>query len=181
MEPPHIHFYRALGYSLFQPELERQTPKMYSDAILPDGTISELFGCGCGTCPASKCDLDKPKGGARGDDNPVYILDAYMNFAWHDDGKTFLQGVWGPVSKAINFTLTKSEQYGLTYRMVNTNDEHGVIGDVNAYNAFAFLASTAACTKMAPAMGDTALAAKCEAALVAGRKASFGNVNTSPF
>ena len=82
----------------------------------------------------------KPKGGARGDDNPVYILDAYMNFAWHDDGKTFLQGVWGPVSKAINFTLTKSEQYGLTYRMVNTNDEHGVIGDVNAYNAFAFLA-----------------------------------------
>ena len=33
MEPPHIHMYRALGYKLFFPSLERQASTIYNHAI----------------------------------------------------------------------------------------------------------------------------------------------------
>jgi hypothetical protein len=55
--------------------------------------------------------------------------------------------------------------------MINTNDEHGVIGDVNTYNAFLYLASMAASARLADAMGDEELAATCRAAIITGRDA----------
>jgi len=170
MEPPHIHFYRALGYELFLPTLERQTPELYADTVGSDGCVQELFGCGCGTCVGGAYDLDRPKGGARGDDNPVFILDVYMNFKWHDDGAAWLQKRWSNTAKGIQFILNHARApYNLTYQMVNTNDEHGVIGDVNTYNAFTFLAAAAAGARLADAMDDTQLADACRRAVVDGR------------
>lgn len=172
MEPPHIHFYRALGYALFLPAIERQTPRLYSDQMLRDGTVSELFGCGCGGCAGQGQDtLDRPGGGARGDDNPVYILDVFMNWHWGKDGDTFLSSVWPKTKLALNFTLQHAAKHGLTYQMVNTNDEHGLIGDVNTYNAHLYLASTAAGAQMAAAMGDKDFQDKCVQALAVGKTA----------
>lgn len=172
MEPPHIHFYRALGYELFLPSIERQTPELYADTIGGDGCVQELFGCGCGSCVGGKYDLDRPKGGARGDDNPVFILDIYMNFKWHDDGAEWLKERWSNTVKGIQFILNHAPApFNLTYRMVNTNDEHGFIGDVNTYNAFVFLSSMAAAGRLAEAMGDAELSQQCRQAVVDGRVA----------
>merc|ERR1712048_1134105 len=172
MEPPHIHFYRALGYELFHSSLERQTPELYADKVGGDGCVQELYGCGCGDCVGGGYDLDKPKGGARGDDNPVFILDAYMNFKWHDDGADWLKGRWENIVKAIHFIRNHApSSYNLTYRMVNTNDEHGVIGDVNTYNAFLYLSSLSAAARLADAMEETNLAEMCRDSVLAGREA----------
>ena len=172
MEPPHIHFYRALGYALFLPAIEQQTPRLYSERLLKDGTVSELFGCGCGGCAGQGQDtLDQPHGGARGDDNPVYILDVFMNWRWAKDGDTFLASVWDDTKLAVAFTLQHAEKHGLTYRQVNTNDEHGMIGDINTYNAHLYLASTAAAAEMAKAMGDLDTQQQCTHALASGRHA----------
>jgi len=172
MEPPHIHFYRALGYELFMPTLERQTPELYASTVGHDGSVQELFGCSCGSCVGGSYDLDRPKGGVRGDDNPVFVLDVYMNFKWHDDGSQWLEQRWTNTAQAIKFILNHAPApYNLTYKMVNTNDEHGVIGDVNAYNAFLYLASMAASARLADAMGDEELAATCRQAIFMGRKA----------
>ena len=172
MEPPHIHFYRALGYALFLPAIERQTPRLYSERLLQDGTVSELFGCDCGGCAGQGQDtLDQPHGGARGDDNPVYILDVFMNWRWSEDGDSFLASVWNDTRRAVAFTLQHASKHGLTFRLVNTNDEHGLIGDVNTYNAHLYLASTAAAAQMAQAMGDPDTQQQCTQALASGRHA----------
>ena len=143
MEPPHIHFYRAFAYWTLFPSLERQTVQLYADAQLPDGLISEQFGGGCGGA-SGKFDLDKPNGDPRGDDNGVFILDVFMNYLWTIDGEEFAAKVWPQVELATRWQLAHASNYGLTSDLVNTNDEHGTIGDVNAYDAFVYLASLAA-------------------------------------
>jgi len=101
-----------------------------------------------------------------------FILDMYMNFKWHDDGKEWLAIRWNNTAKAIQFILDHAPApYNLTLRMVNTNDEHGIIGDVNTYNAFVYLSSLAAAARLADAMGDTELAGTCQRAIVNGRDA----------
>ena len=132
MEPPHIHFYRALGLMLFLPDLEKQTPAMYAASLASrgDGLVSEAFGCTCGTCPGTQNDLDRGHGDARGDDNPVFLLDVFANWKWGIRPRSWLHAA--PVAKAtlsaIEFMLGNAPApFNLTYRMVNTNDEHGII------------------------------------------------------
>eukprot|EP01062_Namystynia_karyoxenos_P020533 TRINITY_DN17768_c0_g1_i1.p1 TRINITY_DN17768_c0_g1~~TRINITY_DN17768_c0_g1_i1.p1 ORF type:complete len:1046 (+),score=334.04 TRINITY_DN17768_c0_g1_i1:92-3139(+) len=171
MEPPHIHFYRALGYNLFLPELEHQTARMYAAAQDADGLVEELFGCGCGGCAGGADDLDKAKGGARGDDNPVFVLDVYMNWKKGTGGSGWLGSMWPATAKALRWMLqTAPAPYHLPYKLVNTHDEHGMIGDVNAYNAFAFLAGLAAGRQMAAAVGDNATEALARQGLADGRE-----------
>ncbi|XP_062508972.1 uncharacterized protein LOC134185207 [Corticium candelabrum] len=163
MEPPHIHFYRALAYSFLMPSLERQTVELYASTQLPDGTISEQFGGGCGDASRSY-DLDHPSGGARGDDNGVFILDVLLNFAFTLDGEDFVDRVWPQTYKALRWQLDHASKYGLTSDLVNTFDEHGQIGDVNSYNAFIYLASLAAGEILADRAGDKSFASELEKA-----------------
>merc|ERR1711977_711682 len=87
-------------------------------------------------------------------------------------GKEWLAIRWNNTAKAIQFILDHAPApYNLTFRMVNTNDEHGVIGDVNTYNAFVYLASLAAASRLADAMGDRELADTCRQAIIYGRDA----------
>eukprot|EP01065_Artemidia_motanka_P049055 TRINITY_DN804_c0_g1_i5.p1 TRINITY_DN804_c0_g1~~TRINITY_DN804_c0_g1_i5.p1 ORF type:complete len:885 (+),score=294.18 TRINITY_DN804_c0_g1_i5:94-2748(+) len=172
MEPPHIHFYRALGYQLFEPSIERQTPEMYASTVASQGgVVNELFGCGCGGCVGGGYNLDQPMGGPRGDDNPAFLLDVYMNWKW-GAGDAWLKGMWPAVKSATDYVLSKAPApFNLTYQMVNTNDEHGVIGDVNTYNSFIYLSSLSAVARMAAKAADATLAGKCTDAVARGRSA----------
>lgn len=163
MEPPHIHFYRALAYNFLMPSLERQTVELYASAQFPDGTISELFGGGCGGASGSY-DLDHPKGGPRGDDNGVFILDVWMNCLWTLDGEEFESRIWPQAYKAIRWQLNHASTYGLTSDLVNTFDEHGQIGNVNSYNAFVYLASLAAGEILADKAGNHTFVAEIQKA-----------------
>ena len=81
------------------------------------------------------CDLDEAGDvGARGDDNPVFVLDVYMNYKWVEGGLEWLEGIWPKVKAASEFMLASAAvgAHGLPWHMTNTNDEHGVIGDVNS-------------------------------------------------
>lgn len=170
MEPPHIHSYRALGYILLLPSLESGALSLYSSALAADGGVQEAFGCRCEGCASKPCDLDRGSGGARGDDNPAYLLDVYANWKWRNSTAWML--AHKEIVRVLEFTLSRAPPpCNLTYRMVNTNDEHGVIGDVNAYNAVLFLACLAAGVELAQAMGEISLASRCRKALVAGRLA----------
>ena len=147
MEPPHIHGYRAFAYHVIFPTLERQTLMLYADQMTADGLVSELFGGGC--FGASKSyNLDTAMGGARGDDNAVFILDVYMNWmSYHDnitEGQKFLDSIWPKFQLAVQWQLAHASKYGLTEDLVNTFDEHGLIGDVNSYNAFLYISSLTA-------------------------------------
>lgn len=148
MEPPHIHGYRSLFYSTVFPDLERQTVNLYTEAMLPDGTVSELFGGGCGGASRTY-NLDHAMGGARGDDNAVYLLDVYQNWLFHKDGDEFLERVWPKFVLAVRWQLAHADEYGLTANLVNTFDEHGLIGNVNSYNAFMYLSSLGAAEYLA--------------------------------
>ena len=130
------------------------------------GEVAELFGCSCFGCHGanSHYNLDEasPAGGARADDNPAYLIDVYMNWRWHADGQAWMLSMWNQTKLAIQFVLMAApEPYHLPWRMVNTNDEHGAIGDVNTYNAWALLVAMAICEQIAPVAGDAALAQAC--------------------
>ena len=163
MEPPHIHFYRALAYIFLMPSLERQTVALYASTQLPDGTISENFGGDCSGASRSY-DLDVPNAGPRGDDNGVFILDVWMNVLWTADGTEFGSSVWPQVYKAIRWQLDHASKYGLTSDLMNTFDEHGVIGDVNSYNAYVYLASLAAGEILAHRAGNQSFVAEIQKA-----------------
>jgi len=169
MEPPHIHLPRSLGYILNMPSLERQASEIYSSKILDSGVISESFGCSCPGCAGAVCNLDDPDGAPRADDNPAFLLDLYMNYKWTLDGQAFLRANWPQALRALSFVRHQPERYNLTYRMVNTNDEHGVIGDINTYNSMMFLVTMAVGAELATAMEDSPLRESCLAALSRGR------------
>ena len=158
MEPPHIHLPRSVGYILHFPQLEQQTPKMYLESLsLPKsgGIVQELFGCGCGGCAGGQCDLDAPKGGPRGDDNPALVFDVYMNYKLQPSGgKAFVVDNWNATKAALGFALSAADKFGLTYQLVNTNDEHGIIGDLNTYNSMVYLTALAAGARLAEIAGD---------------------------
>ena len=175
MEPPHIHFYRALGYSLFMPSIERQTPEMYARGIDADGYVEELFGCDCVGCHNET--LDRPGGspvGIRGDDNLVFVLDVYMNWRWKaGGGDAWMRGRWPSARLAANWSMATATE-GLPTRLFNTYETGGSHpysheGDVNPYNGMLYLSALAAAAEMAAAVGDHAFATRCTAALEAGR------------
>ena len=147
MEPPSIHGYRSLFYIMNFPELQRQTVDLYADHMLEDGTVSELFGGGC--FGASKSyNLDTAMGGGRGDDNAVFIIDTFLNWQFSRDADAFIKKIWPKLVLATQWQLNHA-QYGLTSNLVNTFDEHGLMGNVNSYNAFMYLTSITAAQYLA--------------------------------
>ena len=102
----------------------------------------------------------------------MFLLDVYMNFKWGEGGGQWLEGLWPKVEAAAEFMMASAAVggHGLPWHMVNTNDEHGVIGDVNAYTSFLYLAACAACTRLSHAVGDDEFGAKCSGALESGKE-----------
>lgn len=98
MDPPHIHFYRAMAMTLVMPEIERDglcvslffffdlfssvcwrvltAMIMFAKGQDKTGMISEDFGGGCFSCCGAN--IGTPNGGPRGDDNSVFLLDVYV-------------------------------------------------------------------------------------------------------
>ncbi|XP_065174441.1 uncharacterized protein LOC135804487 [Sycon ciliatum] len=142
MEPPHIHGYRSLAFNSLFPTLEHNTLMLYADHMTADGLVSEEFGGGCGGASRTY-NLDKANNGARGDDNAVFIMDVYMNWLNYNEsaGLQFLKSIWDKYTLAIRWQLAHGSKYGLTGDLVNTFDEHGLMGDVNSYNAFLYISS----------------------------------------
>lgn len=173
MEPPHIHLPRMLGYKLFFSDLERQTLDLYSKQLNPGtGMLGELFGGSCTIKPTinTPSDLDKGAGGARADDNPAFVIDVYMNYLMDKDGLQLLHHKWVQAKLALVFILKNAPSpFHLTYRLVNTNDEHGLIGDIGSYNSFFYLTSLAAGVEMAKLMGDDTFANEMQVKLDIGK------------
>lgn len=144
IDPPHIHGYRSFAYQLIYGDiLDRGTLSMYSYGQINDdgeGLVSELFGGGCSNVNGI---MGEPSGGKRGDDNSIYIMDMYAQFKWYRDGKDYVGNKYQYVKQAMNWIINASVPFGLglPYRLVNTNDEHGVIGDVNTYNSMLYISA----------------------------------------
>eukprot|EP01083_Nonionella_stella_P073672 199428_1 len=163
VEPPHVGYYRKLPYQLFFTELDQNiVSTLYIDHMLYSkgmfgemGVVSESFG-GSGGDPGQLQTLDTPNGGPRGDDNPVFILDIYMNWKWADNGDEFMNASYVPAKKAMYYSMNNSISHGysLPYKMINTFDEHGVIGDLNSYNSIIYIVSLYAMKEMSNAMND---------------------------
>ncbi len=83
----------------------------------------------------------------------VYMLDMYSQFEWYKDGLkyAYVRYRYKYVKAAMSWIVQQSipNKYGLTQRLVNTNDEHGVIGDVNAYNSMLYISALNAMRIMA--------------------------------
>eukprot|EP01083_Nonionella_stella_P170708 581535_1 len=142
IDPPHIHQYRSLAYNLiFGDVLDRGTLKMYTNgAEVEGGMVAERFG---GDCSVINGAMGQPTGAARGDDNSLYVLGMYSQFKWYADGPEFVRKRFPVVKSAIGWIINQSvpHGYGVPYRLVNTNDEHGIIGDINTYNSMIYIAA----------------------------------------
>ena len=46
---------------------------------------------------------------------------------------------------------------GLPYRLINTQDEHGIIGDINSFNSFLYITALNAMYNMANYFNDSEL------------------------
>ena len=171
MEPPHIHFYRALLYSNIFPTLEQGTVEMYAAAQGPDGDVQELFGCGCGGCAGGAYDLDTAKGGARSDDTSLFLIDAYMNLKWHgQDGEKVVTKIWPSIVRALSWATTNAATYGLPQDLRDTFDEHGVMGDTNSYSGIVYLTGLAAAHELAVFAQNTTMATEALTALATAKE-----------
>ena len=61
-----------------------------------------------------------------------FVLDTYMNYIWSPEGPAFANSLYAGVKLAFSWLLRSSEAYGVPEARLNTNDEHGIMGDVGA-------------------------------------------------
>ena len=163
VEPPHVGFYRKLPYQMLFTELDQNIiSTLYIDHMIDSngmfgemGMVSENFGGSCSN-PGKLQKMDTPNGDARGDDNPVFILDVYMNWKWAQNGDAFMNKSYISCKKAMYYSMNNSVNFGysLPYKMVNTFDEHGIIGDINSYNSIIYIVSLYAMKEMSISMND---------------------------
>eukprot|EP01084_Bolivina_argentea_P269292 457639_1 len=163
VEPPHVGYYRKLPYQLFFTNLDQNIiSTLYIDHMImsngifgEQGLVSENFGGSCGN-PGTLHKLDTPDNDVHSEDNPVFILDIYMNWKWASNGDQFMNNSYIPAKKAMYWSMNNaiSNGYSLPFRQVNTFDEHGVIGDLNSYNAIMYIVSLYAMKEMSVAMND---------------------------
>ena len=146
IDPPHIHGYRTFAYQLIYGSiLDRGTLNMYTyKQINSDGPglVSELFG---GSCSGIGGIMGQPSGGKRGDDNSIYIMNMYSHLKWYRDGANWIKkgNKYKYIKSAMNWIINASipNGLGLPFRLINTNDEHGIIGDVNTYNSMLYISA----------------------------------------
>eukprot|EP01084_Bolivina_argentea_P179933 310885_1 len=139
IDPPHIHGYRSLAYNLiFGNEFDRGTLNMYTYGQITEfnpGLVSETY--------SWNGVLGSPGDFPRGDDNSIYILNMYLQFKWYKDGVQYVGNRYKYVKAAMYWIINQSipNTYGLPYRLINTNDEHGIIGDINTYNSMLYISA----------------------------------------
>ena len=166
VEPPHVGFYRKLPYQLFFTDLDQNIiTTLYCDNMVYQngifgkmGIVSENFGGSCSN-PGVLSKMDTPNGAPRGDDNPVFLLDIYMNWKWANNGDQLLNDTYQYAKYAVYYMMDNAitNNYSLPYKMVNTFDEHGTIGDINSYNAVIYIVSLYAIKEMSQYMKDISL------------------------
>jgi hypothetical protein len=55
-----------------------------------------------------------------------------MNYKWSPEGPAFADSLYPGIKLAFSWLLRSSETYGVPEGRLNTNDEHGIMGDVGA-------------------------------------------------
>eukprot|EP01050_Picozoa_sp_SAG11_P058966 SAG11_NODE_37957_length_254_cov_1.006452_1_plen_84_part_11 len=73
-----------------------------------------------------------------------FVLDTYMNYKWHPDGPVFAASLYPGIKLAFSWLLRSSEAYGVPEGRLNTNDEHGIMGDIGIYNSIVYVSALAA-------------------------------------
>ena len=107
----------------------------------------------------------------RVDNTFDFVLDVAMNSRWSEDGRKWAETMWPSVKLALSWLVRSSVKHGLPHDRLNTFDEHGVMGTVNAYNSFAYLWALAAGIELAKDAGDSEAAATATTALARGKEA----------
>ncbi len=166
-EPEHIHFYRALPYAFFFPDLQKQLLSAHARFQRLDGFIHEQMSTGCF---AVASELDEAGGREMGDSATAFLLEAWQIWIWTAD-RTYLDSIWPNVKKAAEWQIQRSETYGLPARLENTYDwwEFGK-KDLVSYNAILHLAAMRAAERLALVEGDSPFAARCRSAFETGRQ-----------
>ncbi|MCX6927895.1 MAG: GH116 family glycosyl-hydrolase, partial [Verrucomicrobia bacterium] len=163
LEPVHIHFYRALPYGFFFPELQKSQFRGFASRQRADGFIYEDLG-------NSSNKLDEPGGRDMGDCTTGFILGVYELYLWTGD-RAFLNELWPNVRKAANWQIQRSAHFGLPEHLNNTYDWWGFEGkDVVAYNAMMHLAALRATGKLAESQGDPGFVQLCRAGYESGAR-----------
>ena len=80
-----------------------------------------------------------------------------MNWKWAENGNDLMKQSYVPAKKAMYYSMNNAigGGYSLPYRQVNTFDEHGWIGDLNAHNSIIYIVSLYAMREMSLNMSDS--------------------------
>lgn len=97
-----------------------------------------------------------------------FILDVYMNTVWDPKGNEYANAVYPGVKLALGWLMSRSAAYGVPQGCLNTNDEHGVMGDVGIYNSICYVSALVAGQELAKIYGDNETAAEAAEAQVKG-------------
>jgi non-lysosomal glucosylceramidase len=154
VEPVHIHWYRALPYAFFFPDLEKNQFRGFAHAQEPDGFIHEDLG-------AAGKKLDQAGGRVMSDCTSTFILGVFELYHWTGD-RAFLAELWPHARKAAQWQMERSEPFGLPRHLNNTYDWWAFDRkDVVSYNAVLHLAALRAAEQLAEAQGDSTFARLC--------------------
>ena len=130
------------------------------------------------SCSQPDCIASTEEGMANRVDNVFnFVMDTYMNFKWSLDGPAFADSLYAGIKLAFSWLLRSSETYGVPEARLNTNDEHGIMGDVGGYNSIVYISALAAIEGLAENAGDAETAAAAKVAQARG-VAAIGSLLT---
>eukprot|EP01047_Picozoa_sp_COSAG01_P041864 COSAG01_NODE_3621_length_5860_cov_4.719840_4_plen_327_part_00 len=163
MENAHLHAPRVLAmFGLGWQQLDLSVLRLYNSTLPADGYVPSLFGGGCNG--HGKLDVGE-RGRLRGDDNSLFILDA---FAYHHSvpgGAKAMHGIWPAIQRAAEWNFKQAAQHGTiqSRTLINTFDGIPREGDVCTYTSLLYIASLSALEQLAIAHSNYTLAARCRA------------------
>ena len=110
MENAHLHAPRVLAmFGLGWAQLDLSVLRLYNRTLQADGYVPSLFGGGCnGHGPLDVGD----RGRLRGDDNSLFILDAFAYHRSVPGGSDAIRAIWPAVQRAAEWNFGQAEQHG---------------------------------------------------------------------
>ena len=110
MENAHLHAPRVLAmFGLGWAQLDLSLLRLYNRTLQADGYVPSLFGGGCnGHGPLDVGD----RGRLRGDDNSLFILDAFAYHRSVPGGSDVIRAIWPAVQRAAEWNFGQAEQHG---------------------------------------------------------------------
>ena len=145
LQPPHIHFYRAQALHTLFPTLEAQIPILYNQTqpkvkgdpryakTCPSCEVGAIFNSHGNPqqCSEPGCiDYSTDTSAKRIDNVFNFIMDVYQNVKGSEDGDAYGKSLYVGVKLALGWLIAQSGRYGVPEGCLNTNDEHGIMGDV---------------------------------------------------